>query len=132
MSRKKAEIDVKQLKAIMRFKPRVEDAAAFFEVGQRTLERFIKSEFDITFSEFRDRHMVRTRFDLARKAVDKALGGDNVMLIFCLKNMCGWKDKQPDEVDKVVVNTAQVKSDEDLDARIAELESQLKAKSGNL
>jgi hypothetical protein len=41
--------------------------------------------------------MVFTRFDLIRTAIDKAKKGDNVMLIFCLKNLCGWRDKLPEE-----------------------------------
>ena len=43
--------------------------------------------------------------------------------IFIKKNVAGWRDKQPDEVDVVVNNNAQSKSDEELDARIQELMS---------
>jgi hypothetical protein len=34
---------------------------------------------------------------LIRTAVAKAEKGDNIMLIFCLKNLCQWRDKTPDE-----------------------------------
>ena len=33
---------------------------------------------------------------LIRTAIKKAERGDNVMLIFCLKNLCQWRDKLPD------------------------------------
>lgn len=86
------------LRNFMRWKPTLKDTAAWFRVSDRTIERFIKEHFDLTFVEFRTENMVTTRHDLVRKAIDKALGGDNTMLIFCLKNLCGWSDKQEQEV----------------------------------
>jgi hypothetical protein len=87
-------LNADQLKALMRLKPTIDDTAAFFEVNKRTVDRFIQKEWKITFAEFRDQHMVHTRFSLIRKAIQKAEGGDNVMLVFCLKNLCDWKDKR--------------------------------------
>jgi hypothetical protein len=95
-----ADIDKVKLKGLMRLKPTLEDTAAFFEVHPSTIERFIKSEFGLRFAEFRDQNMVHTRFNLIRKAIQKAEGGDNVMLIFCLKNLCQWKDRYQDEEQK--------------------------------
>lgn len=93
MGRPKKNIDLVQLKALMRLKPSREDTAAFFECHPDTIDKLIRKEFDLTFSEFREQNMVHTRFSLIRKAIQKAEGGDNVMLIFCLKNLCGWTDK---------------------------------------
>jgi hypothetical protein len=107
MSRPDNALDIVRLKALMRLKPTLEDTAAFFEVNPSTIEKFIKREFGkITFSEFRDQNMVHTRFNLIRTAIQKAEKGDNVMLIFCLKNLCGWKDKWDAEETKHT--TAQV------------------------
>jgi uncharacterized protein YbcV (DUF1398 family) len=102
MARPAKEIDEKQIKALMRLKPTLADTAAFFECAERTIERFIREHFDLSFVEFRDQNMVHTRLNLIRKAVSKAESGDNTMLIFCLKNLCGWKDKQPEEVTQVI------------------------------
>ena len=45
------------------------------------------------------------------------------MLIFSLKNLCGWRDKQPGEENKVIVqNNFATLSDEELDAEIAVLQ----------
>lgn len=88
-----ASIDKQKLIGFMRMKPTLEDTGAFFETSPRTIERFIKKEFGLTFVEFRKQKMVHTRHALIRKAMEKALNGDNTMLIFCLKNMCGWRDK---------------------------------------
>lgn len=48
----------------------------------------------MTYIEFREQNMVHTRFELVQKALNKAKAGDNIMLIFCLKNLCGWTDRQ--------------------------------------
>lgn len=88
------EINPKQLAAFMRQKPTLADTAAFFECSQRTIERYIKDNFDLTFVEFREQKMVHTRHGLIRKALEMAMSGDRTMLIFSLKNLCGWTDKQ--------------------------------------
>lgn len=99
MARPPADIDPEKLKALMRMKPTREDVAAFFEVHPDTIENFIRKNWEIGFSEFRDQNMVHTRFMLIRTAIKKAEKGDNTMLIFCLKNLCGWRDRPIDEDD---------------------------------
>ena len=45
--------------------------------------------------EFRDSYKkgrARACNSLTSKAVEMGLGGDRVMLIFALKNLCGWRD----------------------------------------
>lgn len=90
-------IDMEKLAGLMRFKPTLADAAAFFKCSQDTIDRRIKDETGLTYAEFREQNMVHIRFSLVQKAMDKALKGDNVMIIFCLKNLCGWKNEGPDE-----------------------------------
>ncbi len=89
----RVEIDPVKLKALMRLKPTLADTAAFFECSERTVERYVKEEFSMTFRDFCEAYMVHTRLNLIRKAIDKAEKGDNVMLIFCLKNLCGWENE---------------------------------------
>jgi hypothetical protein len=93
MGRPQANIEEVKLKSLMRLKPTLADTAAFFETSERTIERFIRDTFDLSFVEFREQNMVHTRLSIIRTAINKAEKGDNVMLIFCLKNLCGWKDK---------------------------------------
>lgn len=85
--------DLDQLETFMRLKPTLADTAAFFKVGIQTVEDTIRRHYDLTFREFREQNMVHTRMMLIRTALGKAKGGDNTMLIFCLKNLCGWADK---------------------------------------
>ena len=90
-----AEINKDQLCGLLRLKPSLEDVAAFFKCSPTTIQRFITAEYQISFRELREREMVHTRHDLIRKAIARADKSDT-MLIFCLKNLCGWRDKQDD------------------------------------
>ena len=96
MGRKPIVFNDVQLKELMRLKPSLKDTAAFFEVDPSTVKHYIRKNWDVTFSEFREQNLVHTRFMLIRTAIKKAERGDNVMLIFCLKNLCQWRDKLPD------------------------------------
>lgn len=94
MGRSTIKIDETQLKALCRMKPTLKDCAAFFNCSEDTIDRACKKFGSKTFADFRDKNMVHTRFNLVRTAIKKAENGDNTMLIFCLKNLCGWTDKQ--------------------------------------
>lgn len=93
-------IDDEKLKALMRLKPSMSDTAAFFDCSTKTIERYIKDNYEMGYLEFCERYMVHTRLSIIKKAIDKAEKGDNIMLIFCLKNLCGWKDKWDNSGDK--------------------------------
>lgn len=95
--RKFTEEKDRQLKAILRLKPTLKDCAAFLDLDASTIERHIKKNYKCTYAEFREQNMVHTRFGLVRTAIKKAENGDNTMLIFCLKNLCGWKDRYEQE-----------------------------------
>lgn len=94
MSRLPTTVDHRQLKELMRLKPTLADTAAFFECSERTVERIIRKEWNLSFVEFREQHMVHTRLGLVRKMIEKAMAGDNYMLIWLSKNMLGYSDKQ--------------------------------------
>jgi hypothetical protein len=97
--RPRKEIQLEQLKALMRLNPTLKDTAAFFECSEDTIERLIKAEFEgINFAEFREQNMVHTRMALIRNALKMAEKGNPAMMIFCLKNLCGWKDRFENEV----------------------------------
>lgn len=114
---------LEQLKQLMRLKPSLLDTAAFFECGQTTIEDTIKKEWGLTFREFREQNMVHTRLAIVRKAIEKAKSGDNVMLIFCLKNLCKWSDKgEFDGPDVVITNNINAEPI-DVNERIKQIKS---------
>lgn len=97
------------LDMLLQFKPSLADTATLMKCSEDTLEIFIKKKYKVTFSEYRDKRMASVRMTLVQKAIEMARNGDRVMLIFCLKNLCGWTDnpaeiKQMKEVvDRLVI-----------------------------
>lgn len=70
------------------------------KICEKTLFRAIESEFDMTFSEYREYRMSGTKIKLLQTAIQTALKGNVTMLIFCLKNMCGWSDKIENKIEE--------------------------------
>ena len=93
-------ISVINLENLMRLKPSEEDTAAYFRVNIKTIQRYIRKHCDLTFVQFRNQNMVHTRLSIVRKAIGMAESGNVPMLIFCLKNLCGWRDKHEVSGDK--------------------------------
>ena len=100
-----SKVDMHELGVFLRLKPTAKDCADFFKCSIDTVERAIKAHTiseenptGLTFAEFRDQNMVHTRMTLIQTALNKAKKGDNVMLIFCLKNLCGWRDVHQPEI----------------------------------
>lgn len=93
MARPRKEIPLNELKALMRMMPSLKDTAAFFECSIETIETRIKEYTGLSFPEFREQNMVHSRLKLVRKALEMADAGNTAMVIFCLKNLCGWADK---------------------------------------
>lgn len=86
---------IRQLEALMKLNPTSADAASILGVHRDTMEKFIRREYKLTFAEFREIHMAGVRAKLIRTALKQAESGENnTMLIFCLKNLCGWTDKK--------------------------------------
>ena len=52
----------------------------------------------MTFEEYKDSKMDRTRLKLQQKAIIMANNGNATMMIFCLKNLCKWSDKIEDKI----------------------------------
>lgn len=61
---------------------------------------------------------------------EKSKSLNSTIWIFNMKNRHGWRDRQPDEVDKTIINNNSTanKPDEELDARIKELEKKFERK----
>ena len=89
------DFDWSKLDAVLAYGAALKDCAGIMGVSDRTIERRIREKYDMKFVEYRDIKMSKTRLSLQQKAVNSALQKDNTtMLIFCLKNMCGWTDRE--------------------------------------
>ncbi len=88
-------INMEQLKALMRFKPTREDAAAVMKCSEDTIERRIRETFDQTYMEFQEQHKAPVKMKLRQMALDKALKGDDYWLTKCNEEF-GWFTKKGD------------------------------------
>jgi hypothetical protein len=75
-------------------------AADYLEVSVSFLEKLITKEKGMPLGEYREQKMASTRLKLIQKALSKAFDGDNTMIIFALKNLCGWTDRTEHSFDK--------------------------------
>jgi hypothetical protein len=73
--------------------PTLKDASAFFKCSEDTIERRCKEFGYNDFADARQQNMVHTRLKLIRGALAMAEKGNPALMIFCLKNLCGWADK---------------------------------------
>jgi hypothetical protein len=79
----------------------LELAADFIDVNASTIEKYVRKEKGCSFKEYREKKLSGVRLKLIQKAQLMAIEKDNVtMLIFCLKNLCGWTDKVEHGFDK--------------------------------
>ena len=93
MARPRLEIDQEQLEALCRMNPTLKDTASFFKCSEDTIERRCKEFGYIDFADARQQNMVHTRLKVIRKALSMVEAGNTAMVIFALKNLCGWSDK---------------------------------------
>ena len=63
------------------------------KVHERTIQRAITRDTGRTFEEYRSFHEGGLQLKLIQKAVEMALSGNVAILIFLLKNKCGYSDK---------------------------------------
>ena len=95
MGRPEVIIDEKALIAACSYKIPLDDCAVICGCSVDSLKRYIRKNYDLTFAQFRDKYTATTRAKLITKAIKMALtDGNTAMMIFCLKNLCGWADKQ--------------------------------------
>lgn len=95
------QIDKEQLERLMSYRPTLYDTAGFFKCERSTVQRFINKHYNMDFMEFRKIYMSDAKLSLIQKAMEKAQGGDNEMLRYCINNLAGWTNghKRDDRFD---------------------------------
>lgn len=95
----KVELNYDKLDALLQFKVSLKFCAEYMEVSEDTIQRRLKEEHGMTFTEYHALKMERTAVKLQQKAIEMALSGNNTMMIFALKNLAKWSDKIEQKVD---------------------------------
>lgn len=84
---------IQEIVDILHLQPSLAEVALQLDISEDTVERRIKKAFGKTFKELRELHRFPIKQKLIHRAVDMAMKGNTTMMIFCLKNYCGWTDR---------------------------------------
>lgn len=103
-----------KLDGLLAYKSSLTVCSDILEVSDTTIKNHIKKRFDMSFTEYAEKKLSRTKVKLVQKAIEMANSGHATMMIFCLKNICKWSDNQDNVIDisKIQINID--KSDEQL------------------
>lgn len=102
----KAPFSWDKLDGLLAYKSSLTVCSDILDVSERTIRNHIKQRFDMTFGEYADRKLSKTKVKLVSKAIEMANSGNNTMMIFCLKNICKWNDNNDVKLDvsKIEIN----------------------------
>lgn len=103
-----------KLDGLLAYKTSLTTCSDILECPASTIQNHIRFRHDCTFTEYAERKLSRTKVKLAQKAIEMALNGDRVMLIFSLKNINGWSDRSEIEIANADVKILIDKVDEQL------------------
>lgn len=113
MGKKTVEVDEKQLGVLCRLVASLRDCADYFGCSHDTIERRVREWGYEDFASFREQNMVHTRFQLKRDLIERSKKSDT-LLIFALKNMCGFADKNESQVEQKNISINVDKQDMEL------------------
>jgi hypothetical protein len=95
------------LDAVLQFKPSLIMCEEILGISHDTIERAIKKNFNMTFSEYREYRMSKTKFKLAQKQFDVAMNGNVTMLIWLGKQYLGQSDKI-EQTTEIAINPTEI------------------------
>lgn len=82
------------LNAILQYGATLPDCSEMLGVSEDTIQRAVKKEHRLTFSEYRNKKMGRVRIKLLQKQIEVAMSGSVPLLIWLGKQYLGQLDKQ--------------------------------------
>ena len=103
---KPVQINFEVLDAMLQFKVTKKYCAEYLRVSEDTIERRIKERTGQTFTEYAENVRQGLSVKLQTTAIEMALFDKHpTMMIFALKNLCGWSDK----IENTVVELPEIK-----------------------
>ena len=87
------ELNHENLMNLMRFRPTLKVTAQWFKTSEDTIERRIRKWEKMSFVEFKEKYSQHIKFKLIDRALEMAMSGNATIMIFALKNLCGWVDR---------------------------------------
>lgn len=109
----KAPFSWEKLDGLLAYKSSLVVCADILECHENTIKNHIKKRYDLTFTQYAEKKLSRTKVKLVQKAIEMATSGNTAMMIFCLKNINKWSDRQDIEVDGTIkTNIVDLDSDD--------------------
>jgi hypothetical protein len=119
------DIDMDKLKSLMQLSPNREEAASVMGCSVDTIERRIKENTGLTFSEFKEIHFAPTKMSLKQLALKLAIDGNETMLMYLLRATTDWTDKGGSQVQVNLQNNVSVNIEAmDLEDRIKQIKGE--------
>jgi hypothetical protein len=103
-----------KLDGLLVYKSSLGTCADLLDVHENTIRMHISQRFGLTFTEYAEKKLSRTKVKLVQKAIEMAMSGNTSMMIFSLKNICGWADKNDVDIDVSGVKINITKEDSEL------------------
>lgn len=88
-----------KLDGLLAYKSSLAVCSDILEVHENTIKNHIKKRYGMTFTEYSEKKLSRTKVKLVQKALEMAYSGNTTMMIFSLKNICKWKDNPDLNID---------------------------------
>ena len=108
----KAPFSWEKLDGLLAYKSSLVVCADILECHENSIKNHIKKRYGLTFTEYAEKKLSRTKVKLVQKAIEQATSGNTTMLIFCLKNLCKWADRNDVEIDSSNIKINIDKDDE--------------------
>jgi len=93
----KAPFSWDKLDGLLAYKSSLVVCADILDTTDTTIKNHIKKRYGLTFTEYAEKKLSRTKVKLVQKAIEMAMSGNTTMMIFSLKNICKWQDKIEEE-----------------------------------
>lgn len=71
-----------ELFRVLRMYPTLEECAGFFDISVKSLTRYIRQHYKLTFDQLRQKKFAATRLKIRKAQIDLALKRDRTMLIW--------------------------------------------------
>lgn len=97
----KAPFSWDKLDGLLAYKSSLIICAELLDCHENTIKNHIKERYGKTFTEYADKKLSRTKVKLVQKAIEMALSGNVVMMIFSLKNLAKWSDNPDPEQNQL-------------------------------
>lgn len=98
----KAPFSWEKLDGLLAYKSSLIVCSDILECHENTIKNHIKQRYGMTFTQYSQKKLSRTKVKLVQKAIEQATSGNTTMLIFCLKNLCKWQDKLEEDTTQEI------------------------------